>query len=185
MPTPLLTATGLTNQITGPAMSKVADAVALHCVAGAPSPVSQTVTSKSTVPVTPGAGSIMNEPVAAFATTVPTFGTTAVIVPATGVIPSIAPTERVGVYPALPTMSAASAAPTSSPLAASKERCMFACSEPAPYARPGDVGASLTALTVIVKDCDGLVSSPPLAVPPLSDSVSVIVAAPCLFAADV
>ena len=40
------------------------------------------------------------------------------------------------------------------------------------------LGASLTAVTVIVKVCGADVSTPPLAVPPLSCSVSVIVAVP-------
>src|ERR1700754_2452747 len=39
-------------------------------------------------------------------------------------------------------------------------------------------GASLTALTVIVNDCGAAVSAPPFAVPPSSESVTVIVELP-------
>ena len=46
-------------------------------------------------------------------------------------------------------------------------------------------GASLTAVTVIVKVCVALVSTPPLAVPPLSWIVTVTVAVPTAFAAGV
>ena len=46
-------------------------------------------------------------------------------------------------------------------------------------------GTSFTAVTVITNDCDPLVSNPPFAEPPLSDTVSVIVAAPFAFAAGV
>ena len=42
------------------------------------------------------------------------------------------------------------------------------------------LGALLTAVTVIVKVCGAEVSTPPLATPPLSDKVSVIVAAPAM-----
>jgi hypothetical protein len=81
----------------------------------------------------------------------------------------------------LPATSAASSAPASRPLAASIERCMFAWIEPVPYARPGDVGGSLSALIVIVKVCVGLSLTPPLAVPPSSVASSVIVAVPFWF----
>ena len=47
------------------------------------------------------------------------------------------------------------------------------------------LGASLTAVTVIVKVCGADVSTPPLAVPPLSESVSVIVAVPLALGAGV
>ena len=47
------------------------------------------------------------------------------------------------------------------------------------------LGASLTAVTVIVKVCAALVSTPPLAVPPLSCSVTVTVAVPLALAAGV
>ncbi len=47
------------------------------------------------------------------------------------------------------------------------------------------LGASFTPLTVIVKLCGAEVSTPPPATPPLSDSVSVIVAVPVAFAAGV
>ncbi len=48
-----------------------------------------------------------------------------------------------------------------------------------------NVGASFTGVTVIVNVCAGLVSTPPLAVPPLSVSLSVIVADPFAFGAGV
>ena len=47
------------------------------------------------------------------------------------------------------------------------------------------LGASLTGVTVIVNVCGARVSTPPLAVPPLSLSVSVIVAVPMAFGAGV
>ncbi len=47
------------------------------------------------------------------------------------------------------------------------------------------LGASLTAVTVIVNDCGADVSTPPAAVPPLSCSTSVMVAMPLAFAAGV
>ena len=43
------------------------------------------------------------------------------------------------------------------------------------------LGASFTAVTVIVNVCGALVSTPPFAVPPLSCSVTVIVAVPIAF----
>ena len=46
-------------------------------------------------------------------------------------------------------------------------------------------GASLTAVTLITKVCGAEVSTPPLAVPPLSCRVNVIVAVPLAFAAGV
>ena len=47
------------------------------------------------------------------------------------------------------------------------------------------LGTSFTALTVMVNVCAALVLTPPLAVPPLSDNVTVIVAAPLAFGAGV
>jgi len=47
------------------------------------------------------------------------------------------------------------------------------------------LGASLTGFTVMVKFCGALVSLPPLAVPPSSDSVTVMVALPLALAAGV
>ena len=47
------------------------------------------------------------------------------------------------------------------------------------------LGASLTAVTVIVKVCVALVSTPPLAVPPSSVIVTVTVAVPLALAAGV
>ena len=46
-------------------------------------------------------------------------------------------------------------------------------------------GASFTPVTVMVKVCGAEVSAPPPVVPPLSDSVSVMVAVPAAFAAGV
>src|SRR6266508_6354157 len=143
-------------------MLKLVVALALHWDAGVPSPLSQTVKLKLTLPVTPGAGSIVNAPVAASATTVPTPAMVVVIVPPLGATPFTVPTVNVGAQPALPATSAASAAPTSRPSAAAIERFMFVSSEFAPYARPGEVGGSLTAVTVMSKVCVGLVSTPPL-----------------------
>src|SRR5579872_985812 len=45
------------------------------------------------------------------------------------------------------------------------------------------LGASLTAVTLMLKVCGALVSTPPLEVPPLSCSVMVIAAVPFAFAA--
>src|SRR5436190_785434 len=59
---------------------------------------------------------------------------------------------------------------------------MFVSSEFAPYARPGAVGGSLSALIVIVTVWVGLSSTPPFAVPPSSIAFSVIVAEPFWFA---
>src|SRR3954454_22023311 len=84
VPVPFVAAAELTNQITGPAMLKLAVAAALHCEAGDPSPLSHTVKLKLTSPVTPGAGSTVNAPVVALATTVPTPAVVVVIVPAEG-----------------------------------------------------------------------------------------------------
>src|SRR5262245_9159814 len=53
---------------------------------------------------------------------------------------------------------------------------------PAPATK---LGASLTAVTVIVKLCGGDVSTPPLTVPPSSFRTSVIVAVPLAFDAEV
>ena len=47
------------------------------------------------------------------------------------------------------------------------------------------LGASFTAVTVIMNVCAALVSTPPLAVPPLSDTLNVIVAVPFALAAGV
>src|SRR3954463_1331616 len=149
VPVPFVAAAELTNQITGPAMLKLAVAAALHWDAGVPSPLSQTVKLKLTLPVRPAAGSIVNAPVVALATTVPTPAMVVVIVPATGATPLTVPIVKVGLQPALPATSAASPAPASRPPAASSERCMFACSELAPKARPGEVGTSFTAVTVM------------------------------------
>jgi len=46
-------------------------------------------------------------------------------------------------------------------------------------------GGSFTGFTVIVNVCDAEVSTPPFAVPPLSESVNVTVAEPLAFAAGV
>jgi hypothetical protein len=43
VPEPFVAAAELTNQITGPAMSKLAVRVPVHCDAGVPSPLSQIV----------------------------------------------------------------------------------------------------------------------------------------------
>src|SRR5919202_1798422 len=52
-----------------------------------------------------------------------------------------------------------------------------------PPAATATVGGSLTGVMVIVKLCGGLVSRPPLAVPPLSFSTTVMLALPLAFGA--
>src|SRR5688500_8407491 len=94
VPVPLVAAAGLTNQVTGPEMAKVALTAVLQR-AGSGLPLSQTVNGKTTVPVTPAAGSKVNAPVSTLATTVPTLGMTAVMAPATCVVtPLTLPTEK-------------------------------------------------------------------------------------------
>src|SRR5262245_25018140 len=65
--------------------------------------------------------------------------------------------------------------------ASSSSRIAFKVGDP----ELSNTGASLTALTVIVKVCGALVSWPPLAVPPLSCRRTVTVALPFAFAAGV
>src|SRR5262249_12976137 len=110
VPLPLLAAFASTIQITGPAMLKVAFTDALHADAGVPSPLSQIVKLKLTLPVTPAAGSIVNAPVEAFATTVPTPEMVVVIVPPDAETPLTELTVNVGVQLGLPATSAASEA---------------------------------------------------------------------------
>ena len=182
VPAPSVAAAGSTNQITGPTIVKLAVAEALHCgPAGLPSPLSQRVKVKVTAPVTPGAGSIVNAPVVESATTVPTPATVVVIVPATGETPFTVPTVNNGVKPTFPATSSASAAPTRRPSTAGIDRRMLAWSEPAPNARPGEVGASLTAVTLIVKVCAALSAGGA----PSSTALSVIVDVPWALAAGV
>ena len=96
-PSPGPATAGFTNQITVPLMLKLAVAAALHALGAGPSPLSQTVYVKLTLPVTPGAGSIVNAPVEALATTLPTPAIVAVIVPPTGATPLTVPTVKTGV----------------------------------------------------------------------------------------
>src|SRR5215218_11110517 len=82
VPLPLVSAAGLTNQVTGPEKLNVALTAVLH-IGGAGLPLSQTVNGMVTVPVS------------TLATTVPTLAMVAVMAPATCVVtPLTLPTAK-------------------------------------------------------------------------------------------
>ena len=78
-----------------------------------------------------------------------------------------------------------SAGPDEMPMAQPAKTCAPASSLTVWFAPFVNYGASLTAVTVIVKVCGGEVSLPPFAVPPLSFAVTVTVALPLAFDAGV
>jgi hypothetical protein len=73
---------------------------------------------------------------------------------------------------------ASSAGPALSPVAQTATVCAPASSRMVSFGPTVKPGASLTPVIVTVKVCGADVSTPPLAVPPLSCSVRVIVAVP-------
>jgi hypothetical protein len=75
--------------------------------------------------------------------------------------------------------------PSSTPVAHGFTVCAPASSFTVWFAPAVNTGTSLTPLIVIVKFCAVEVSTPPFAVPPSSDSVTVIDATPLMFAAGV
>ena len=167
VPEPLLAAAELTNQITGPFTVTLTVAGALVAVPG--QPLSLTVYVKVTVPVTPGGGSNSTTPLAASViVTVP---------PAGEVAPTPATANGVGVHPLTP--ASASVTPFKSPLIVS---FMFAWAVAVLFVT---AGASFTAVTVISNVCVADWLTPPLAVPPSSVILSVIVAVPFWLAAGV
>ena len=88
-------------------------------------------------------------------------------------------TAKASVWPA------SSAGPAQIAVAQGLTVCAPASSADVGFAPGVKLGASLTAATVMVKVCGAEVSTPPPAVPPLSESVSVIVAVPLALAAGV
>src|SRR4029077_17021013 len=97
--------------------------------------------------------------------------------PAGEVAPTVASANGVGVQPFTP--ASASVTPFSRPLI---ESVMFACAVAVLFVT---TGGSFTAVIVMSNVCVALTSTPPFAVPPLSVILSVIVAVPFWFAADV